>query len=121
MKKTVSAALIVALILSYACCDGLAYDSKGKRDPFVPLVGVDKNRAAGLADVVSVDDVRLEGIAMGRKGRKAVMNGEIVDEGDRIGSIVIKAITDKAVILSINDTEYTVSLPEEGGAKGDKK
>ena len=121
MKNIALTILLFFTISSSGYCEDSGYDSKGKRDPFVPLIGVEKNTAAGLANVASIDDVKLEGIAIGLKGRNlAIMNGEMVKEQDTIGNVSIKKITDKTITLSINGIEYTMNLPEEGGVKGEK-
>ena len=73
-----------------------------------------------LEDVSSVDDVHLEGILIGPKGtRSVVLNGEILKEHSRIGTIEVKAINKKSVNLLIDGREYTLKLFEEGGAKGE--
>ncbi len=93
------------------------YESKGKRDPFVPLVGVDKGgRSAGLDGIVSASDVFLEGIAIGPSGKNiAILNGQIVKEKDSFGLLQIKKISKKTVELSIDGKIYTLSLQEEKG------
>lgn len=121
MKHTGLVILLFFSVISSVYCEEPGYDSKSKRDPFVPLVGVEKNQAAGLANAASIDDVKLEGIAVGSKGNnKAIMNGELIKERDKIGNVEIKRITDKTVTLLISGVEYAVNLPEEGGIKGEK-
>jgi hypothetical protein len=98
-----------------------AYDAKGKRDPFVPLIGQERSSGADLASVVSVDDLKLEGIAAGAKGRQvAIINGQMVKESDKFGAIVIKNITPRSVRLSIEGKDYTLDLqePEKENAGG---
>lgn len=99
-------------------CESFKYEPHGKRDPFVPLIGQDRIVAAGLADITSVEDVRLEGIAVRSDGGKtAIINGEIVKEGFKEGELVIKKIERKHVIILIGGKEFSINLPEEGGAK----
>jgi len=95
------------------------YESKGKRDPFVPLVGQDRgNRSAGLGGIVSVNDVLLEGIAIGSSGKNiAILNGQIVKEKDKFGLLQIKKIRKKTVEISIDGKVHTLSLQEEKGIK----
>ncbi|MFH0763730.1 MAG: hypothetical protein V1927_01845 [Candidatus Omnitrophota bacterium] len=116
-----SIALFFLIIVSAAgSCDDFKYEPRGKRDPFVPLIGQDKVVTAALADVTSVEDVKLEGIAIGSDSKRtAIMNGEIVREGYKAGEIVIKKIDHKSVTLLINNKEFKVSLPEEGGPKSE--
>jgi len=96
------------------------YQSRGKRDPFVPLIGQEK--AAGivvaLSEVMSIDDIRLEGIAAQTSGnRSAIINGELVKENFKAGEVEIRKITKNSVSLTISGKEYTINLPEEGGQK----
>lgn len=115
----VSAGLILAA--NFANPQEFKYDSRGKRDPFVPLIGPDRAVATDLDDITSIDDVRLEGIAVGAQGKKvAMVNGEMLKEGEKIGSFEIKTITKTAVTFMISGKEYNLRLPEEGGAKSEK-
>ena len=95
------------------------YESKGKRDPFVSLVGQDKvSHSAGLEGIVSVNDVLLEGIAIGPSGKNiAILNGQMVKEKDKFGLLQIKKISKKTVELSIDGKVHTLSLQEEKGIK----
>lgn len=98
------------------------YESKGKRDPFVPLIGQDKvNRLGGLEGIISVNDVLLEGIAIGPSGKNiAILNGQMVKEKDKFGLLQIKKISKKTVELSIDGKIHILSLKDEEGIKIDK-
>jgi hypothetical protein len=102
--------------------DAFQYESKGKRDPFVPLVGMDRPAVARLEDVSSADDLKLVGLAVGSGGRKvAVLNGEAMKEGDRVGEVELKRVNKKSATIAIGGRSYEIFLPgEEGGAKGGK-
>lgn len=93
------------------------YDAHGKRDPFIPLVGQDRQSAmSSLSEVASVEDLKLEGIAADASGKSiAIINGEMVKEGYKAGEIEIKTIAKRSVSLLIGSTEYTLNLAEEGG------
>ena len=95
------------------------YESKGKRDPFIPLIGQDKgSRPAGLEGIVNIQDVLLEGIAMGPLGKNiAILNGQMVKENDKFGLLQIKKISKKTVELSIDGKVYTLNLQDEKGIK----
>ena len=95
------------------------YDSRGKRDPMVPLIGQEKiTGAVKLADVASIDDIKLEGIAGITTGSKsAIINGELVKEKYRAGEIEIKKITKNSVLLTIGGKEYNIKLIEEEAKK----
>lgn len=99
-----------------AAGDDYRYESRGRRDPFVPLVGMDRPTVSKLEDVVSITDLKLEGIASSPAGKPiAILNGEIVKEGDRFGIIDIKKITKKTVTVVMGGRQYDKDLSEEGG------
>lgn len=108
----------VAFIVSPCIGENFKYESHGKRDPFVPLVGIERPATSSLEDITSIGDVKLQGIAS-RSGGKlvAILNGEIVKEGDRFGEIQIKKITKKTVTIVMGGKNYAVDLVEEGGLK----
>ncbi len=115
--------LFTVFLIKAAFCvspENFRYESRGKRDPFVPLIGQDKPSIAKLEDITSIEDVNLEGIAIGAKGQRVVMiNGEILKENNKVGEIEIKKIDRKAVTLLIGGKAHTIKLPEEGGLKGE--
>ncbi len=122
MKRKIVYIIIVvaaAMMLYLLPEQVFGYEPKGKRDPFVPLVGQEKgNRLAGLKGVVSINDVTLEGIAIGSSGKNiAILNGEMVKENDQFGLIQIKKISRKTVELSIEGKDHILSLQEEKGIK----
>ena len=96
--------------------EGPIYDSKSRRDPFIPLITrATRVATAGLEGVQSVDDIMLEGIVWDKGGESiAILNGLIVKEGDEIGSVMIETISENNVILYINKIEYNIALGEEG-------
>lgn len=112
--------ILISQISGIPClyCDNLLqgafeYSSKGKRDPFVPLVGQEKPKIAGLSDTVSIEDIRIEGIALGAGGKNiAILNGQVVKDNDKFGVISIKKISQKSVELSIEDKDYILKLQE---------
>lgn len=89
------------------------YDAKGRRDPFIPLVGQERSVIAGLETIASPDDLKLEGIATGAGGRQvAIINGQMVKEHDKFGALLIKNITKKSVNVSIEGRDYILTLQE---------
>ncbi len=124
-KKIFQAAILIPALI-FTCiplgtCEGFKYEAKGRRDPFVPLVGKEISSVASLMTISSIADLKLEGIATGPKGKNvAIMNGEMVKERDRFGELEIKKITKKAVTVLITGAEYIVELPEEGGIQIEK-
>lgn len=92
------------------------YSSKGKRDPFIPLVGpYAVYQVKGAVDIKSIGDVNLEGIVYDEKGSSsAIINGMILKEGDQAGAAIIDKIEPKKVIILIEEKRYEVLL---GGEK----
>lgn len=120
--KTILVVSGVAIIMASSFHDvesqSQQYESRGKRDPFVPLIGQGKTSARiGLEDVASISDIKLEGIAVNAKGKRvAVLNGELLKEGDGAGIVKVRKVGEKNVTLLVGGKEYTVALPgEEGG------
>lgn len=112
--------LAISFSAACACAETSKYDAGGKRDPFVPLIGQDRSAVLSLADITSVDDIKLEGIALGADGRStAILNGEMLKEGDRAGDIEIQKITNTSVIILMAGKIFEIRLPEEGGSKGE--
>lgn len=98
------------------------YESRGRRDPFVPLIGMDRPAATRLEDVSSIADIKLEGIAVKAEGKKAaILNGEVLKEGDKVGEVELVKITNKYVTILVGGKSYDVNLSEEeGGMKSGK-
>ena len=116
--KVIIFAVVIIGLASSADAENFGYNSHGRRDPYVSLVGPEKPTLTKLSDITSVEDIRLEGIVSGSKGNMvAMMNGEIVKVNDKIGDIVVKSITKAGVTLTVGGKEYQVKLPEEGGLK----
>lgn len=118
-KIIVYTLIIIAYIFAQALCgycadasdNGFIYDNKSKRDPFIPLVGQERSVGAGLETIVSQDDVKLEGIAIGAGGKQiAILNGHMVKENNKFGALVIKKISRKSVEISIEGRDYTLTL-----------
>jgi len=95
------------------------YDSEGRRDPFVSLIVQEKKtRPSSLEEMVAIEDLILEGIAISPSGKNvAILNGRMVKEKDRIGAIQIKKISKKNIELSINGKDYGLSLTKEESVK----
>ena len=124
MRKILAIITFLALLgsLGFLKAEQPGYDSHGKRDPLVPLIGQEKpGGVVKFADIASVDDVKLEGIAGETTGHKtAIINGELVKEGFRSGEVQVGKITKNSVTLTISGKEFTINLPEEGGRKSEQ-
>lgn len=108
--------VVTAIFAQPGSAENFTYESQGKRDPFVPLIGVDRPSLSKLEDITSIADVRLEGIASKSGGKMvAILNGEIAREGDKFGDIEIRKITKDTVTIFMGGHSYDKNLGEEGG------
>ena len=119
MNRKIVYIIVVAVGCGYWASAGFGYESNGKRDPFIPLIGQEKgNRPGSLEEITSIEDVLLEGIAIGSSGKNvAILNGQMVKENNKFGLLQIKKISKKTVELSIDGKVYTLSLQDEKGIK----
>ena len=115
MKSKIFTLLFILCILFSAVAEEqFLYDGKGKRDPFVPLVGITATSVESLQDIMTIEDVDLQGIAYDAKGRVvAIINGEMVRIGEGGGRLIVKGISDDNVTLSIDDEEYVLNIYAE--------
>ncbi|MDD4956689.1 MAG: hypothetical protein PHH49_05425 [Candidatus Omnitrophica bacterium] len=115
MKRMIIMLLLALSVFgSHEMSGAEEYEHSDRRDPFVPLVGASrKSTVQGVESVLMVDDVRLQGILMAADGvREAIINGEIMREGTKIGRVTMMTIADNYVTLKIGDDEYIVRLYE---------
>lgn len=92
---------------------GSAYNSKGKRDPLMPLVSPEGYIIAAVT-TDEVSEFKLEGIAYGQgQDNYAVINSSIFRAGDIIGDYKVKEIGKEKVILT-NDKEDIILELEKG-------
>ncbi|MFH1593770.1 MAG: hypothetical protein ABID09_03615 [Candidatus Omnitrophota bacterium] len=110
------AAIIYGSLIDIACAEsGYAYDSHGRRDPFVPLVGVAVKRGAlTIKDVTAIDDITFQGMALDAKGNRiALLNNEMIQEGQTIGLVTIRKVAGSTVTLTIDENEYNLKVYRE--------
>ena len=87
------------------------YDSKNRRDPFIPLISESGGYASDAHEASAVEDIRLEGIVWDDvKGSIAIINGEIAKEGDSIGAMKILKINKDNVIFDASGENVKVEL-----------
>ena len=90
------------------------YNAKGKRDPFVPLISESGGYASDAYEASAVEDIRLEGIVWDDvRGSIAIINGEIVKEGEVIGSIKVLKINKDSVIFDVGGERIKLDLNKE--------
>jgi hypothetical protein len=126
-KNRISTSWVVLVVCAFAVTvfgwaigfsDGntYQYESLGRRDPFVPLVGVTSRRESvrGLEGILSIEDVSLQGILVGPDGsRSVIINGEVVEEGKKIGTLMVESIKDNEVTVRIDEDTHTLKLYEQ--------
>lgn len=94
--------------------DAFKYNAKGKRDPFVPLISESGGYASDAYEASAVEDIRLEGIVWDDvRGSIAIINGEIVKEGEVIGSIKALKINKDSVIFDVGGESIKLDLNKE--------
>ena len=105
--------LTLANQYSYAAGERFVYDSKNKRDPFIPLVGKGMRLLIPQA-AKSIENIVLEGIIFDPgQGSLVIINGEIFKEGDPVGGFILSEVTKKSIILTKDEKDYTIILIEE--------
>jgi Tfp pilus assembly protein PilP len=97
------------------------YKQAGRRDPFVPLLGLDLG-GGGKSSHLSVENLTLIGILWGDKGyyalvKDGVNKGYILKKGDRVAGGKVSSINRQAIIFEIMHagviTKYELILKEK--------
>lgn len=89
------------------------YNDKGKRDPFWTLLG-GRGVIINYDKDILVSDMVVEGVMAEPTGESvAIINGNIVKLGDKIGLFVVKEIKPTAVILEKGQEIFTLKLKKE--------
>ncbi len=103
-------------LLPFTFCSAqeqFVYDSKGKRDPFIPLVTPD-GRLLNLDTEQAKGALNLEGIIYDEKGVSyAIVNGAVVKIGDTVDGNQVLRIEDKKVIFIKDGNPFEMELKEE--------
>lgn len=98
-----------------------AYKQGGRRDPFVPLVGLDLGEGA-KASHLSVENLTLIGVLWGDKGyyglvKDGLNNGYILKKGDRVAGGRVGQINRQGIIFEITQagmkTKYELRLQQK--------
>jgi len=115
-KKNVLFFCVMLLLAVSICfeCGAYQYDAHGRRDPFVPLIGVsDTSSASGARGILTIDDVSLQGIVTSSDGKRAVViNGELMNEGQRVERLLVESIGDNVVMIKIDEERFYLKLYE---------
>lgn len=99
------------LFFSIALAEEFRYDSHAKRDPF----SIAKSTKITVDDSKSKVDIKLEGVVLDPGGKSvAVINGDMVAAGDKIGdSILVKKITKQGVEVEQDGKTFTIPIVTE--------
>ena len=96
----------------FASPGDFVYDSHKRRDPFIPLIGPGA-QGSDQPDV-SLASIKLEGIVVDPKqGSFIMVDGEMYEEGHKIGPYLIEKVEAKRVILKYNKEHYELRLSED--------
>ena len=98
-----------------ASAEDFSYNSKGRRDPFVPLVGPGAvYQVKEAVDITSTEDVELEGIVYDSKGvSRAIVNSIVLKEGDQAGVLLLEKVDPGKIVIRIDNIRYEVYLSGE--------
>lgn len=91
----------VATVFSVAFADDFRYDSKNRRDPFIPEAQI-----ASVEKQLGANQLRLEGIILDPFGNSiAMLNGEIVKENETFAGLKVKKIEANKVTFETKEGE----------------
>lgn len=100
-----------------AASEVFLYDSKNRRDPFLPLVSPDGRILVRESEgAKTINDVSLQGILWDPQGISyAILNGNPVKEGEEFEGLEVIKISKEWVAVRFGGEEYTLKITEEGG------
>ncbi|MDP6686145.1 MAG: hypothetical protein QGI05_04240 [Candidatus Omnitrophota bacterium] len=114
MRKVIFCIVYLLIPVCVFAQKSFQYTSDGRRDPFVPLVSKDGKYLSDAYGIKGIRDIRLEGIVWdGGESSAAIINGEIVSVGEKIGTVKILKIEEHSVVFDVNGKEVSVDLTEE--------
>jgi hypothetical protein len=91
-----------------------AYDDKGKRDPFWPLISA-SGTIINYGEDITPADMVLEGIMSDGGGKyTAIINGNIVKSGDTVGAFKIERIEPNSVLFEKGTEQFELNLKTGG-------
>lgn len=89
------------------------YNDHGKRDPFWTLLG-HRGAILNYDNDIQASEMSLEGIMVEPEGDSvAIINGNIVKLGDKVGFFIIREIRPNEVVLQKNKETITLKLKKE--------
>ncbi len=114
---SIGIASLLALLAMTVVPVEAAYESRGKRDPFVPLLTEDGQRIVppGLDEGETTDLtlVELQGVVFDPSADSyAVINGQVIRERETVGHVQILKITPTAVTIRVDGKEKQLPVPQ---------
>ncbi len=115
IKAILILTLFAVAATSFSFSEGVfKYDSKNKRDPFIPLVDKEGNLLPEFRPVTATVELNLEGIVWSDKGESyAIISGVVLRAGEMIGDYTVKKIERSRVILTRAGEVFTINLRGE--------
>ena len=105
------AGLVLCLFLldfSLAFAEEFRYDNHGRRDPFVSPA------QAGFGTQLGQSELRLEGVIVDQKGGSyAIVNGEIVREGEKFQGFLLRKIEPNRVMFQKEGENFETILNQD--------
>jgi len=112
-KLVISLACVIMPIVAYGANTDFKYSAGGKRNPFIPLVTPD-GRLRNIQDEEVTSTVHLEGIIFDKNGISyAIVNGEVVKVGNKVGEYQILKIEEKKVTFIKEGQPLEIELKKE--------
>ena len=100
---------ILTVSAGYAQGENYTFSSSN-RDPFSPLVS--KTGLILIPQEINFVNLKLHGIIYSEGKSLAVINGEVLRKGDKIGEYTILSISEEEVVLEKEGEQFTLKLEE---------
>ena len=114
-KRFLSFAFLFFVLCAVSFAQEFVYDSKGKRNPFIPLVTPEGRLLKLDKQENSPGALAIEGIIYDKFGRSfAIVNTAVVGIGDLVGDYQVLKIQENKVIFIKDGVPLEVELIKEG-------
>ena len=120
--KTIAAILLLSSAVTVSLCvlpshggaEEPEYNPRGRRDPFVPLVGViDAGSGSGVGEIMTIEDISFQGIVIDPDGKKGVIiNGEMIKEGEARERLFVESVGSNTVTIKLDEERHELKLYE---------
>lgn len=101
-----------SMLLALLMCAPVLATARGLRDPTRPLAATDRgsNAVSNAHPAASIEPPQLQLVLLGHDRRYAVIDGELLAEGDAIRGLALLRILDDAVVLKTPNGPRTLPL-----------